>query len=115
MQSNLWDFYQVTWIFLSFFFWYTRHEFLTHFMSLVSFIPPENIRKPLSHAFREYRKKLVAWNGLIDFSKEFSSFQLISWKKYITEGSMEVTYHFKFIYSKVTIETPEQGVKYVQS
>ena len=39
---------------------------LPHFMPLISFYNPENIRKPrFSDLFRESRKRSVAWNGLM--------------------------------------------------
>ena len=63
----------------------TLTAMLAHFMPLVSFCTPENIKKRLVFdVFRGYRKKPVVWNGLnAMIGLSYSSFILISilfWK-----------------------------------
>ena len=48
----------------------TTKRTLTHFMSLVSFDTRENIRKPVVFCFQGYRKRPVAWNGLIQLQTD---------------------------------------------
>ena len=51
----------------------------THFMSLASLsIQPENNRKPLhQYIFRGYRKRPMAWNGLMRFWVKHNCFRLL--------------------------------------
>ena len=78
------------------------------FIALISgqcshFAPPENNRKPLfSIVFRRYKMGTFTGNGLI-----MPLFKIYLVTTFSTKPS--------FTYSKYSIETLEQGVKYVQS
>ena len=57
-----------------------------HFMPLVSFYTPENIRKPkVLWCFQEYRKRPVAWNGLT-WSSPGSQKVILIWQKLIPKA-----------------------------
>ena len=78
---------------------------LSHLMSLVSFYTPENVRNQrFSHVFREYKRRLVVWNGLKFFKDTiFWKTNFFDWYVFFSSqiGDIKVAAWMKIIPSMV--------------
>ena len=67
---------------------------LTHFTSLVSFYTPWKQQKTrgFCNVFRNYRKRLVVWNGLISLDRGIASSSVPSHKNLVCMISMSIAF-----------------------